>query len=263
MNIHFFKKWYPKIFARPIFAKMNMTIARYGLRGLGILNYSSHELTGESHFLSWFINNYSPKTIFDVGANKGDYSELCRKYGFIGHIYGFEPNPITYKKLKALETDKNHFFNIGFSNKPGSFELFYEKGKDESTHATLYKESIPADNTKIVSCEIELKTVDQFVHEQNIKNIDLLKIDTEGNEYKILIGAKKTIEADIIRAIQIEITGINVISRVFFKDFFDLLSPKYNFFRLLPNSFLPIDEYNEFLFLELFAYQNIIAIKKR
>ncbi len=260
MSTGLLKKWYPKLFAKPIFRKMNVAIVRYGLRGLGILNYSSHNLTGENHFLSWFIKKHQPKIIFDVGANKGDYSKLCRKHGFKGLIYGFEPNPITYKKLKT--DNDNRFFNIGFSDQPGSFELFYEKGNNESTHATLYKDSINKPGSDIISCIIELKTIDQFVHEQQIPHIDLLKIDTEGNEYKILTGAKETIKSGKIYAIQFEITGINVVSRVFFKDFYDLLSQEYSFYRLLPNSFLSIDRYEEFLFLEFFAYQNIIALRK-
>jgi len=99
---------------------------------------------------------------------------------------------------------------------------------------------------------------------QNIleHKFDLLKIDTEGNEYKILRGAQKALSEGRIKAIQFEFSGINVVSRAFFKDFYDLLSPKYILYRLLPNSFLPIKKYDEFLFLELFAYQNFIAIRK-
>lgn len=262
MSTDLIKKWYPRIFAKPIFEKMNVALVRYGLRGLGILNYSSHHLTGENHFLAWFINKYQPKNIFDVGANKGDYSRLCRKHGFNGHIYGFEPNPITFERLNGRADEKNHFFNLGLSDQPGSFELFYEKGRDESTHATMYKQSIPKSNSDIISCEVQLVQLDQFILEHQIDAIDLLKIDTEGHEYKVLAGAKKTLETGKIFAIQFEITGINVVSRVFFKDFYDLLSPNYQLYRLLPNSFLPIKEYNEFLFHELFAYQNIIAIRK-
>ena len=211
--------------------------------------------------MSWFVREYQPSVIFDVGANKGDYISMCRNSGFWGHIYGFEPNPKTFRTLEALSDDRSHFFNIGLSDQEGSFELFYKKGDDESTHATLYKASIE-NNSNITSAVIELKTLDKFIDEHQIEYIDLLKIDTEGNELKVLKGAKKSLEAKKIKAIQFEITGINVVSRVFFKDFFDLLSPQYRLYRLLPNSFLPIRKYDEALFLELFAYQNIIAIQK-
>jgi hypothetical protein len=54
---------------------------------------------------------------------------------------------------------------------------------------------------------------------------------------------------------------MNIISRVFFKDFFDVL-PNYIFYRLLPGGkLLEIKEYSP-LNCEIFAFQNIIAILK-
>jgi hypothetical protein len=46
------------------------------------------------------------------------------------------------------------------------------------------------------------------------------------------------------------------------KDFFDILQEKYQINRLLPNELLPLKEYNATMH-EIFAYQNIIALRKK
>ena len=46
------------------------------------------------------------------------------------------------------------------------------------------------------------------------------------------------------------------------KDFFDILEEKYNINRLLPNELFPLKEYKATLH-EIYAYQNIIALRKK
>jgi len=53
---------------------------------------------------------------------------------------------------------------------------------------------------------------------------------------------------------------MNVYSRVFFRDFYELLV-NYNFFRMLPDGLIFLGKYNP-IFQEIFAYQNIVAIRK-
>ena len=53
---------------------------------------------------------------------------------------------------------------------------------------------------------------------------------------------------------------MNVISRRFFKDFWDFL-PEYDFFRLLPEGVLPLVQYVP-SHCEIFAYQNIVCTRK-
>jgi hypothetical protein len=65
-----------------------------------------------------------------------------------------------------------------------------------------------------------------------------------------------------IDIIQFEFGEMNIASRVFFKDFYDLLSGQYHLYRLLPNGLLPLEPYNARRH-EIFIYQNIIAINRR
>ena len=57
-----------------------------------------------------------------------------------------------------------------------------------------------------------------------------------------------------IEYIQFEFGGCNIDSRTYFRDFWELLHDKYNFFRIMPDGIVPIDEYSETL--EIFTSQN-------
>jgi len=101
--------------------------------------------------------------------------------------------------------------------------------------------------------------LDDFTEKEKITYIDFLKIDTEGNELAVLLGASNLLEHKKIGCIHFEFNEMNIISRVFFRDFRKTLC-NYDLYRLLPNGLLPICDSP--VLNELFAYQNVIALPK-
>jgi hypothetical protein len=73
----------------------------------------------------------------------------------------------------------------------------------------------------------------------------------------VLKGAQKLIESKSINIIAFEFNMMNIVKRVFLKDFINIL-PGYSFYRLLQDGLIPLS-YNNLQ--EIFAYQNIIAIR--
>ena len=105
-----------------------------------------------------------------------------------------------------------------------------------------------------------MTTLDAYARENGVRRIALLKVDTEGNEYKVLLGARELLRSGAIAAIQFEFNEMNVASRVFVRDFLDLL-PNYDMYRLLPRGLLRIDPYIP-VYSEIFGFQNIVAIRR-
>ena len=70
--------------------------------------------------------------------------------------------------------------------------------------ANIYWENDP------LSIETELKvegiTIDQYCLKNNIEQIDILKIDVQGNELKVLEGAKRMLTNNRIKLIFLEIS---------------------------------------------------------
>jgi hypothetical protein len=138
----------------------------------------------------------------------------------------------------------------------------HDHGHDDgSAHASIHKGVIEEiHSSQSVRYEVEVSTLDDFVATNNISKIDLLKIDTEGNELNVLLGATESLRAGLIDVIHFEFNEMNVISKTYFKEFWDLLSG-YEFYRILYGGMHRIQSYNA-LTCEIFAYQNIIAVKK-
>jgi FkbM family methyltransferase len=255
-------KLYRILFARAVFYRLNKLIYRCSLGGLGILNYESDKVSGELNFLKTFLKNRTGGVVIDVGANIGNYSKLVLDINKSVTVYAFEPHPKTFAKLSdAIKRNNFHPINAAVSNAEGFLSLYDHEAKEGSSHASLYKEVIEnIHHSKAVEHKVRVCCLGEFAKSKNIQKIDLLKIDTEGNELNVLRGMSEFIQSAKIEAIHFEFNEMNVCSRTFFKDFWDML-PSYDFYRLLPPGKLKIERYSPF-FCEIFAYQNIVAITK-
>lgn len=255
---------YAKLFARKCFYKINKLLYYLSIRGLGILNYKSDSLSGESHFISSLKKQFNNRkiTVLDVGANQGDYSLAIKKMFPESIIHSLEPHPKTYIKLKeCAEIHKFNAHNVGAGETVTTLKLYDYAGNNESgsEHASIFRNVIEKIHHNVAqSFEINLITIDSFVKDNNITKIDLIKIDTEGNELGVLKGATECLSNKVIDLIHFEFNEMNVISRVFMKDFFDMLSD-FKFYRMLSDGLVPIT-YNP-LTCEIFAFQNIVAIR--
>jgi FkbM family methyltransferase len=252
---------YRFFFARKYFIKFNKFLYYSSLRGLGILNYENTKVSGEYYFLKRYLAGKKGPVVLDVGANLGNYSMEVKRINNDAIIFAFEPHPITFQKLKKLADNNFKVYNLGCGKDKGKLKFYDYIDQEGSSHASIYKDVIEKiHKRKSKEYEVEIITVDDFIEQNSLQKVDLLKIDTEGNEYNVVIGSLRSINKGKVRAIHFEFNEMNVISRVYFKDFFELL-PDYKFFRLLRDGFIPMETYDP-LFCEVFAFQNVIAIKK-
>lgn len=234
---------------------------------MGFLNYEDKKNidTGEKRFLEAILKDRKNFVLVDVGANVGGYIKEVIEINSGVSVFGFEPHPKTFgilkKNTETFVCKSIEIFNVGLSNQKEKLFLYDHGHNDGSAHASLHKGVIEQiHNSSSISYEVDVDTIDHFLLQYQIEKINLLKIDTEGNELNVLLGAKDCLKAGRIDAIHFEFNEMNVISKTFFKDFWDLLSD-FDFYRVLHDGMYHIQSYNT-LTCEIFAYQNIIAIKK-
>lgn len=154
-------------------------------------------------------------SVIDVGAHKGEYISSIIKNFEISKAYCLEPNPKVFKILenKYLQNNKIKLFNFGASNISG--DIFFNENIESSSssinelnkNSSYYKKKFfllnflsLSDVTKKI--KIKVLTLDDFINDKETNKIDLLKIDTEGYEYQILLGLKDKI--NIINVIHFE-----------------------------------------------------------
>lgn len=259
-----FKDLYVFVFARKTLYRFNMLMYKLSMRGIGIMNHENDRVSGEEAFVKYMKKHhyFDNGVILDVGANVGHYSVMLRRQKVSLPIYAFEPHPKAFNKLQDAAA-MHHFIPVrrGAGDKVSQAVIYDYAGNGGSEHASMYKEVITGfRDSEAEELPIDITTIDDFVAENHISEVALLKIDTEGHELNVLRGAMYTIQSRKIKVIQIEFNEMNVISRTFFKDFIDLL-PDYSFYRMLPDGLMPLGHYNVAAF-EIFAFQNIVAILK-
>ena len=251
------------LFSRSYFYRFNRALHHASLRGLGVLNYKDVVVSGERRFMEKCLSSVETATVVDVGANVGDYSSMVLQSKRNARVYAFEPHPETFRRLGDRLSSNSNFVatNAACGSGPGKLMLYDHVGGSGTGHASLLPgviERIHGDKSN--QHEVDVTTLDRFAADNAISRIDLLKIDTEGTELEVLKGANQLLREGRIRAIQFEFNEMNIVSKVFLKDFYELI-PNYRFYRLLRQGLGPLDPYSS-LACEIFAFQNIVALPR-
>ena len=156
--------------------------------------------------------------VLDVGAHIGYYALIEARYSR-GHVYACEPNPWSYKLLRAnihingLE-DRVRMYNVALGDRNQIIKFIVDKQSNLSR----------VDPNASRNIRVRMTTVDDLFKDTQISYI---RMDVEGYELKILQGARKTLEN--VSGLFIEVHpqlmkdyGYTV------KDFYDFLS-RYDF----------------------------------
>jgi FkbM family methyltransferase len=127
----------------------------------------------------------------DVGANWGMYSYALSKIA--AKVYAFEINPGLAADLERYEQSKIQVINVGLSSASGNMVLHVpvsNNGFAMSGWGTLHPGNLPSDATEIRQIEVQVKPLDEFA----LSDVTFIKIDVEGHEVEVLIGANETIK---------------------------------------------------------------------
>ena len=140
------------------------------------------------------------KLVFDIGANTGQTAKQP-SLSFPGaEIYCFEPVISTFESLKieAAALERVKLFPFGFSEKKSSQTIFRQI---DSGWNSLSKN----EDAGLGSMEVSLETIDEFCAENNVRQVDIIKTDTEGHDLSVLRGASKMLTQGNVSAIYIEV----------------------------------------------------------
>jgi FkbM family methyltransferase len=251
---------------RSIANSKRISLLYHAFRNIGIHNCND-DISGEFFFINEILRkrftHVNEIVFFDVGANIGSYTKMLSTEFPNAFVHAFEPVKNTFEKLQNGHGNNSNIFlnNAALSNLNGAAEIYhYNDRLTNNEHGTIHKEVLSDlfSQKNIYAEKITLKTLDEYCDESKIEKIHFLKIDTEGHEFKVLQGAERLLNREAIDIIQFEFNEMNIISRVFLKDFYELLK-NFSFFRLNTNELIPLENYNSIN--EIFQFQNIVAIK--
>ncbi len=151
--------------------------------------FSVKELQKIDVILKQYILQDGKAIAFDIGANIGNHSIYWAINKRFSQIYSFEPIDYTYKiLLKNIELnslEKNiKAYNMGIGEKKSRAILKQE-----------YANNIGANQLEVMrEGNILIDSLDNFMQDENLTRVDFVKIDVEGFEDKVFLGAKNFFE---------------------------------------------------------------------
>lgn len=171
----------------------NKLLEFYQLLSHAIALLFSHQINKKQLLKNHFRNSI---IYFDVGANFGSNIKFIKKlYGKKTNIHCFEPNTNCFEVLKSIKGIVAN--NIAIDN-ANCVKNFYE-------HKISSWSSLKKIKEYKKKYKVNCQKLDKYILENKIKKIDYLKIDTEGNDFNVLLSAEKSIKLKKIKLIEVEI----------------------------------------------------------
>jgi FkbM family methyltransferase len=134
----------------------------------------------------------SARTIIDVGAADGT-PDLYRAFPEAGLVVAFDPIPEQLAKVQRSVGTRNvelHDFALGSS--PGSLELQLPD-RDIFKSSFHPRTNLTAERGKSATRSVRIQRLDDVARECNWPSPFVLKIDTEGHDLEVLLGATETL----------------------------------------------------------------------
>jgi FkbM family methyltransferase len=228
---------------------------------------STVDESGELHALDFarqHLQGDGTAIVVDVGANIGQFAMAAAARLKPARIFSFEPSRRTFEFLQAAIRDaglQDLIVPQRFALSDREEQAVLYSSHEGAAIASLYDLHHPPSEFKPEFSEtVTTTTLDKFCAEHGVERIDYLKIDVEGHEFSVLRGASRMLSERRIRYIQFEFGEANIDSRTFMRDFFELLAPDFEFYRVVSNGLRKVPAYHANL--EVFATINYLAARK-
>jgi FkbM family methyltransferase len=139
--------------------------------------------------------------VLDIGAHIGFFSILAAIANRESLVYAFEPLQRVYQRLErnlAINKLTNvHSARAAVGNKEGSQEFYFpdvEAPVSSSLRSDMLLSTLGEAAVRHVT--VPVVTLDLFLQRENIRRVDLIKMDTERTEHEVLQGAREILSRD-------------------------------------------------------------------
>jgi FkbM family methyltransferase len=135
---------------------------------------------------AWMKLVEKSKCIIDVGSAEGMYALVSKAMNPTATVFAFEPLPTNFEQLKQnveLSGFAIECLQYALSDENGSATIYLPTGSTNTNEASLVERQ-----SGDCGIEVEARTLSWVAEQYRLPPIDLIKIDVEGAEPKVLNG---------------------------------------------------------------------------
>lgn len=150
-------------------------------------------------------------TVFDVGANVGELTLLFSRFvGAGGVVHAFEPCGQAFERLESicgaasLRNVRLNRLALAEDEAPVSLHVYDEEHMSWNTRAARPLDDYGIDLKPLAIEEVPATTLDLYCERNGVAAIDLLKIDVEGAEFQVMLGAQRMLREKRVRCVTFE-----------------------------------------------------------
>jgi FkbM family methyltransferase len=199
-----------------------------------------------------------PPVVVDIGANRGEWTAAVLEIAPQASVFCFEPGSGVFARLQARNFPPNvKLFNMAVGAEPAQLKLNVY-GEVAGMNSLFV---IEQDRPRIREELVTVVPLAPFAEEQSLSEIDFVKIDVEGSEFNVLMGAQPLLEARRIKALQFEYGEGWIGARRYLRDVVEWLRkiPGYSLHKITAHRTVPIARYAEDL--ENFHCSNYLLLR--
>lgn len=210
-------------------------------------------------------------TFIDIGSNIGLFSlHASQIVTNSGKVHAFEPTPITFSRLKEnIDLNKcNEIIsvnNIGVSNEKGYLSLNVSTDGHDAWNTFAHQSDVKFEKQVLIPVD----TLDNYFAENkvNVSDVSLIKIDVEGWELAVLIGATSVLNCLDSPVLMVEFTENNLFAAgTNCYEVYDLVTSfgyKWYIYDASTNKLLHDPKRIHYPYNNLFAIKNIDQVRER
>jgi FkbM family methyltransferase len=163
-----------------------------------ILTWPRFSLTSFNMVSDLVCQEVLPKTVIDVGANTGQFAIASAMLFRDVEVHCFEPHPKCFLRLKAkVAALKNiSLYNIAIGDDAGEVPFHLNSYSHSSSLLFLSENHLRAfpNARECDTIKVEVSTLDATFAKVELRGPVLLKIDVQGYESQVILGAIETLK---------------------------------------------------------------------
>ena len=187
------------------------------------------------------IKKLGTTIVFDIGANEGEFALSLREHGYKGKIVCFEPVKAAHERLfinSSLDSSWKVHSRVALGSEIGTTTINVAGNNAVSSSilemGSTHKESSP-ESIYVGKEDVPIVTIDS-IFKKYVGNSDVvfLKIDVQGYEDFVLIGAKLNIKNIAAIKLELSLTSLYEESKLYDFYFSKLKALGYDIYDLEP-----------------------------